>query len=255
MDYERSFWDAKNINESRDIYLELFDKNLLTHSPLGIYHGHHSLYNAYLQWLEGFPHIKMFNSTFNKVGNLIIWEWSSTSRHEGPFHGLDPTGRQIEYSGKTLYQFDQNEIVNYTCYMDITNVYKQLGFFLQSEEYEGQHILKKNYTQLIAKLMELTQCDDTMLTVKELEILSYWLMGHSSKSIGILFRISPRTVEVHIDHIRCKLLCHSKHDLKYLMEAKKVTHLFYDLYLLIRHSKTKFVMPPKSAPQAHKERN
>lgn len=245
IDFERCFWDVKEINESKEIYEELFDKNLLTYSPLGSSFGYDSLRNTYMQWLEGFPDITIQNYKFSEVDNIIFWEWEASCSHAGMFCGLEPTGKKTSYTGKTIYQFNGNKIINYTCYMDMINIYNQLGFFLQKEEYEGQNILKKNYNLLAARLVELTQYNNVTLTNKELEILSCWLFGHSLKSISALYNISPRTVETHIEHIKYKLLCNSKYDLQNLIHAKGIDHLFSDLYFLVM-KKTKQIGAVKS---------
>lgn len=233
MNFERCFWDAKSLEEVKDIYLEIFDESLLTNSPLGKHKGHKSLYDTYLKWMEGFPNTRLSNFEFKEAGNLILWDWNSQSKHDGVFCGIEATGKEITYSGRTIYQFNDNKIVDYVCYVDMQNIYTQLGFFLQKEEYEGQGLVKKNYELLIKKLTELTSYNSVNLTKKELEILSCWLFGYSSKSIASQFRVSPRTIESHIEHIKSKLLCNSKYDLQNLINSKKIANLFNDLYFII----------------------
>lgn len=42
------------------------------------------------------------------------------------------------------------------------------------------------------------------LTEREVEVLMLVVEGYSSKEIAIQLSIAPRTVECHIEHIRCK---------------------------------------------------
>lgn len=51
------------------------------------------------------------------------------------------------------------------------------------------------------------------LTGREEEILFYLLRGKSAKMIAKILGISPRTVEVHIDHLRFKFNCKTKNEL------------------------------------------
>ncbi|WP_341750197.1 ester cyclase [Candidatus Tisiphia endosymbiont of Sialis lutaria] len=241
-DFERCFWDDKEVKEAKGLYSELFDEYLLTQSPLGMNLGHYTLQNVYLQWLEAFPNIKVYTTKLNIIDNLVFWEWNSSCVHEGVFQGIKPTGKEIHYAGKTTYQFNGDKVTNYTCYLDMLNLYNQLGYFLQQEQYDGQRIIKQNYHLLIAKLIELTQNNEPKLTAREVEILSCWLFGHSLKSIGVIFNISPRTAEAHIEHIKYKLLCNSKYDLQNLINSKKIYHLFQDLYLLIIEKTSKLVL-------------
>lgn len=51
------------------------------------------------------------------------------------------------------------------------------------------------------------------LTCREEEILFYLLRGKSAKVMAKILGISPRTVEVHIDHLRFKFNCKTKNEL------------------------------------------
>jgi len=51
------------------------------------------------------------------------------------------------------------------------------------------------------------------LTCREEEILFYLLRGKSAKVMAKILDISPRTVEVHIDHLRFKFNCKTKNEL------------------------------------------
>lgn len=51
------------------------------------------------------------------------------------------------------------------------------------------------------------------LTKKELLCLFYLLRGASNKDVSKLLNISLRTLETHLEHIKCKLNCYSKNEL------------------------------------------
>ncbi len=230
LDFEQCFWGIKEIKEAKGIYSELFDNNLLAESSLkGRMVGHSSVQDVYLQWLEAFPNIEFYTINSCEIDNVVFRQWQCTGTHTGILQNIAPTGKKIQCTGKSIYQFNEHVIINYTCYLNIIDLYSQLGYCLQPVEYDRQN----NYHLLITKLTELTQHNNIKLTARELEILSYWLFGHSLKSIGAVFNISPRTAEAHIEHIKYKLLCNSKYDLQNLIHSKKIYHLFQYLYLLI----------------------
>lgn len=55
--------------------------------------------------------------------------------------------------------------------------------------------------------------EDTKLTKKESECLFYIIRGGSTKQIASRFKRSPRTIEVHIEHLKQKFNCRTKAEL------------------------------------------
>ncbi len=56
------------------------------------------------------------------------------------------------------------------------------------------------------------------LTIRELECLSYFTTGKTSKEIARLLDIAPRTVEAHLNNIRIKTDCQTKIELTHWFE-------------------------------------
>ena len=52
-----------------------------------------------------------------------------------------------------------------------------------------------------------------MLTVRESEVLFYFIRGYSANDIAKLFKRSIRTIEKHMEHIKTKLKCNNKKEL------------------------------------------
>lgn len=79
----------------------------------------------------------------------------------------------------------------------------QLNYFLKQTDVvqtEQKYIVGKNP-------------EGIKLTCREEEILFYLLRGKSVKLMAKILSISPRTVEVHIDHLRFKFNCKTKNEL------------------------------------------
>ena len=227
IDFEFSFWDQKSHKESKELYKEIFDNNLITHSPLGLEYGHNTVMDSYLKWFEAFPRINLRQSVFTEIKNLIIWEWNCLAKHEKRFLDIEPTNTEINFTGKTIYQILNGKIVDYTCYVDMLNIYKQIGHFLQNK---NKSISNINSQDLLLTLLSILEKDKLYLTEKEIKILSYWLFGYSSKEIANLFDISYRTVEWHIEQIKYKFLCNYKNEIRDFILTKNIMHLFYELY-------------------------
>ncbi len=63
------------------------------------------------------------------------------------------------------------------------------------------------------RLIIKTELGTEYLTKREIEILKCVLQGHSAKKIGLLLRISCRTVESYMDMLKIKFRCHRKNEL------------------------------------------
>lgn len=54
------------------------------------------------------------------------------------------------------------------------------------------------------------------LTTRELEILKLVIFGHGAKKIGLLLKISNRTVEKYIENLKNKFNCRKKTELIFM---------------------------------------
>lgn len=74
--------------------------------------------------------------------------------------------------------------------------------------------LKTDKERLIAFLhtLNLLSKNET-LTDREFQCIKYYYQGRTSKAVGQILHISPRTVESHIDSIKSKLNVHSREEL------------------------------------------
>ena len=76
------------------------------------------------------------------------------------------------------------------------------------------HLLKQtDIVQTEQKYIVGENPEGIKLTCREEEILFYLLRGKSAKIMAKILGISPRTVEVHIDHLRFKFNCKTKNEL------------------------------------------
>lgn len=234
IEFEKNFWNEDKPTTAFQICRETFNNSLIINSPVhGTKLGNNTLMDIYEDWRSGFPNMKLENIKTCFASNFVFVEWNSECIHEGVFNGIPPTYKKVKYHGKAIYQLDDTSIINYMCYIDMVDFYKQMGVFLQKEEYDNQSTIKNNYTLLTSKIMEITSNAHSRLTLKEIEVLSFWIAGYSLKGISSVFSISPRTVESHIEHIKYKLGCNSKCDFINFIRSKQAAHLLRDLYLLL----------------------
>jgi steroid delta-isomerase-like uncharacterized protein len=67
-------------------------------------------------------------------GDKIIWVWTFTATHTGPFHtplgDIPPTGNKVHFSGVAIDRVDQGKMVEEWVYFNVLDVLMQLGFTL-----------------------------------------------------------------------------------------------------------------------------
>lgn len=105
---------------------------------------------------------------------------------------------------------DDNEVcgVLYQAIEVYQSTLLQIGMILgkRNQEFYEKKDHKKGYRFLIKKELPL-------LSEREFEILFYFLRGKTAKQTAKLTNISHRTVEFHINSIKCKMLCHTKNQI------------------------------------------
>lgn len=60
-------------------------------------------------------------------GELVAVRWRGTVTHEGPFHGIPPTGRRVHVSGMNMYRLAEGRIAEEWEQMDSLGLLRQLG--------------------------------------------------------------------------------------------------------------------------------
>ncbi|KIE05687.1 hypothetical protein NF27_DN00030 [Candidatus Jidaibacter acanthamoeba] len=221
-------WNTK-CNDENALYSTFNDKVLIT-SPLGKKIGKNQILNVNNSWLTGFPNITVSNIEYIMAGNKVVTKWICTGKHENEFNSYAATGKIVQYQGVTIFEFESNKIVNYECYINMLDIYSQLGMYLEFEKYKNQNLIKLNYELLIN---ELKNYGLLSLSKREIESICFFIHSKSSKEIGRILNLSYRTIETYLANAMYKIGVNSKSDLINKLEADGVIHIFRDLYTLL----------------------
>ncbi|OJX12818.1 MAG: hypothetical protein BGO77_04955 [Caedibacter sp. 37-49] len=221
-------WNTKT--EQLDELHNIFSDKLIATSPLGDKIGSESLKGTNITWSHGFPDMALSNIDIFDANNVVISEWRSQGTNIEEFNGFKPTGKKVDYTGVTIFQFEGEKVVRYKCIINMLDIYDQLGFFLEQETYEGQKLARKNHASLIEKLKTLTS--NALLSTREIECLSFFVHGWSAKQIGAHLKCSYRTIQNHLSSAMDKLGCHSRIQVFDYLVAEGLKPLFEDLYKL-----------------------
>jgi DNA-binding CsgD family transcriptional regulator len=101
-----------------------------------------------------------------------------------------------------------NSIMGVSCCAMLLESYEFLKL-VSGLSQQDQYYTSLNFGSYV---LESTQSQFS-LTTRESEVLFYFLRRKTAKQIAQLLKLSPRTVEDYIDHIKLKLDCHNKSEL------------------------------------------
>jgi steroid delta-isomerase-like uncharacterized protein len=92
--------------------------------------GREAIAESLTTYMEAFPDIEWKAS---RVGvdaqrRTVYLEWHAVGTHEGPYHGLPPTGRSVEVDGCVVFNLAADgKIVSDIGYWDVASMLRQLG--------------------------------------------------------------------------------------------------------------------------------
>lgn len=121
-EYANKIWNQKEISAID----RLVHKDVLIHSLLGDFRGAQVMKEVVQAWLKGFPDLSVKNELIISENDLVSIQWSAKGTHKGEFKGKKPTGKLVSYSGVTVYQIKNGQIVEYWAYLDMQHLLSQI---------------------------------------------------------------------------------------------------------------------------------
>src|SRR5215213_9236610 len=76
---------------------------------------------------DSFPDITLAVDATIADGDLVVVRWSGTGTNNGPWLGLAPTGKTVNFTGINIYRFACGKIVESWSEIDALDVLRQLG--------------------------------------------------------------------------------------------------------------------------------
>jgi NTE family protein len=73
-----------------------------------------------------FPDITLAVDDTIADGDLVVVRWSGTGTHDGPWLGIEPTGKTVNFTGTNIYRFACGKIVESWSEMDGLSVLREL---------------------------------------------------------------------------------------------------------------------------------
>lgn len=121
--YIEEVWNAGNVRALEDLTVESFRYHLGGQPPRDR--------TAMAQFLEevreAFPDWRVRIEEVVAEGTTVAVRWTGTVTHEGNFHGIPATGKQVSVSGINLYLIEGGKISQEWEQMDSLGMLQQLG--------------------------------------------------------------------------------------------------------------------------------
>ena len=87
--------------------------------------------DAYIDMMEatyaGLPDFRVDLEDQFATDDRVVCRWRSTGTHNGDLFGIPATGRKIEYTGVSLWEFDHGRARRGWIYSDVASLTAQLG--------------------------------------------------------------------------------------------------------------------------------
>ena len=103
------FWNQKNVN----VLTETHSPDSIGHNPvMPVNPLPFDLYKqACLLHIAAFPDMKVTTDDIIAEGDKVVIRWTVTGTHQGELMGIPASGKQVTWSGMTIYRFADGKIV------------------------------------------------------------------------------------------------------------------------------------------------
>lgn len=107
-------------------FLEHQTEDVVIHGGLDRYEGADGVERFAGRWAETFPDISVTPEDLFTAEDRTAARWRVTGTHEGEFLGIDPSDEEIEFTGLSIYRFEDGRIAEWWIEADYTGVLQQL---------------------------------------------------------------------------------------------------------------------------------
>lgn len=110
-----------------DLVEELYAEDAVEHDPFGSHSGQTEIRESLERVLGAFPDMTATVEDVVGEGDLVAMRVTLRGTHEGPFMGVEPTGRTIEVGNNVFTRLDDGRIVERWIQPDTLGLLRQLG--------------------------------------------------------------------------------------------------------------------------------
>ena len=96
-------------------------------TPFGEVRGPEGVKEIITEFRGTFPDVSMTIEGQWAEGDTVVSRWTATGTHKGPLRGIEPTGKQVTFSGVLILRFDGGKAVQAWQHFDRLTMLEQIG--------------------------------------------------------------------------------------------------------------------------------
>ena len=122
------FLDQVFVQRDMDALDQLFLPDAVIHDPGAEYRGAAAIRKGVEALFTGFPDFQFNVEDQIAEHDRIAIRFRGGGTHDGPWRGLQPTGKSMRYTGVVIMRFENQRIAEYWGQSDVLSILQQLGF-------------------------------------------------------------------------------------------------------------------------------
>lgn len=118
-------------------FLELHTEDVVLHGASEDYEGLEGIEKYTQNMGTAFPDAEVTAEDLFATEDRVAARFTMIGTHEGPFHGAEPTGREVELSGISIFRVEDGKIAEWWLESDQFGALQQLGVIESSTRESG----------------------------------------------------------------------------------------------------------------------
>lgn len=106
---------------------EIFAEDVVTHTPVGEFRGPDAIREMYESDSEAFADSTETIHSVVAEGDTVAMRLTESGTHNGPFMGIEPTGRPFEIETMSFFRLEDGRIAEWWVQPDMLGFVQQLG--------------------------------------------------------------------------------------------------------------------------------
>ena len=83
---------------------------------------------------RGFPDVISTIEDLIAEGNKVVARWRSRATHQGEYMGIPPTGKEVKFTGTSVYRIEEGKIAESWNSEDQFGLMRQIGAVAETEQ-------------------------------------------------------------------------------------------------------------------------
>jgi steroid delta-isomerase-like uncharacterized protein len=118
-----------------------------------VWDGHSGVSSLLNENKQGFSDFQFTPEAWHHAGEAVIVEGRFTGTHDGPWRGLPPTGRRVDFPLIIVFAFENERMVCERTYFDIGTPLTQLGVARDPNSRGGRIAAAANHPVVVGRAM------------------------------------------------------------------------------------------------------